>query len=81
MGSIRMSKLDREINAVLDDCFKGAQDTLPKIIAIMLDEDLDQKDIEKKVLEFMEVAKPKTYDDYVNDLKLVFKQNGWAEPK
>lgn len=39
----------------------------------------DQDSWKKYGLEYDEDNKPKTYDSYINDLKLVFKQNGWSE--
>ena len=75
-----MSKIDREITAVLDDMGTQAAELVPKMFAKMADDDLGEEEMFRALATLMEETKPKTYDDYIKDLKLVFKQNGWLEP-
>ena len=72
-----MSKLDREIRAVFDEAAAFAE-PLIVLVAKWLEEGED--DIQGKTIDYIEEHKPKTYDDYTADLKLIFKQNGWIEP-
>lgn len=76
-----MSKLDREIKAVMEEALENGQELMKIIFPIMLNEDMDEDEKTQKLAEIMEANKPKEYDDYVRDMKLVFQNNGWTEPK
>lgn len=73
-----MSKLIREVTAVFDEAFSVAQDFTP-LMARWLAEDLSPEDMEAKVKNFMSENKPKTYDNYVDDLIHIFETNGWKK--
>lgn len=76
-----MSKLDREIKAIIDDMAEQAQELVPKMLAIMVDDELSEQEQMNKLAEMMEESRPKTYDIYIDDLKQVFTEAGWLPPK
>lgn len=76
-----MSKLDREISAVIDDAGSQGQVIVPKLFSVMMNDELSENEITDRVEELLKDLKPKTYDVYVSDMKNVFRQNGWKEPK
>lgn len=75
-----MSKLDREIKAIIEDMSTQAQVLVPKMLAIMVNDELDEEEQMAKIAELMEQSQPKTYDVYISDLKQVFREAGWKEP-
>jgi hypothetical protein len=75
-----MSKINREIKAVLEDIEAQAKEIMPELIILLTDPKTTDDEKRIKVIEYMDRIKPKTYDTYINDLKLVFKQNGWTAP-
>lgn len=76
-----MSRLDNDIKAVIDDMAEQAQTLLPKLLAVMVDDELDEDDIMQKIASIMEESKPKTYDIYIHDIKQAFRNDGWREPE
>lgn len=75
-----MSKIDREIKAIIDDMGTQAQVIVPKLFAVMIDDDLDEDAQTTKIAKLMEEIQPKTYEIYIADLKQVFREAGWKEP-
>jgi hypothetical protein len=75
-----MSKIDRELKAVIDDMAEQANALIPKMLAIMVDDDKDDDDKIAQVSKLMQDAQPKTYDVYIADIKQIFRQAGWTEP-
>lgn len=75
-----MSKLDREIKAIIDDMSAQASELLPKLLVKITDEDLGEDEIMDAVAIIIKKSQPKTYDVYVADLKQVFREAGWIEP-
>lgn len=75
-----MSKLDREIKAIIDDMAEQAQKLVPKLLAVMTDNSLSEEEGIVKITQLLEEAKPKTYEVYIADLKQVFKEAGWTSP-
>jgi len=75
-----MSKLDREITAVIDDIGNQAKDITPKLLMIMIDDDLSDTEKTSKMEKMIKESLPKTYETYIADLKQVFKEAGWKEP-
>lgn len=76
-----MSKIDRDIKDVLDDAFSQGEKLLKEILPLLLDENKAEDEKMTALSDALTKSKPKSYDDYINDLKLVFKQNGWTEPR
>lgn len=76
-----MSKLDREIKAIIDDMASQAQELVPKMLAILVDDELSEDELNAKLAKVMEDSRPKTYDIYIADLKQVFREAGWVAPK
>lgn len=75
-----MSKLDRELKAIIDDMGAQAEQLLPKMLVIMIDEDIEDDKKMAELSKMMSDAKPKTYDVYIRDMKQVFREAGWIEP-
>ncbi len=76
-----MSKLDREITAIFEEAFGTAQEMVPIVMGWMAEEDMTSEELTKRTADYMKEHKPKTYEDYIHDLKRVFKEDGWVEPK
>jgi len=73
-----MSKLDREIKAVFDEAFVTAEKIIPKMLGYMIE--LEGDELAEKIAEMLIEMKPKDYDDYIADLKIIFEQAGWIAP-
>lgn len=76
-----MSKLDRELKAIIDEMGESAKQLVPKLLAVMVDDDLGEDEQLAKFETIMQDVKPKTYDVYIADIKQVFREAGWIEPK
>lgn len=76
-----MSKLDSDLKAVIDDMAEQAQILVPKLLAVMADDELDEDAMTAKISRIMEDSKPKTYDVYIHDIKQAFRNDGWKEPE
>lgn len=76
-----MSKLDREIKAIIDDMTEDGLGLAKKMFAIMIDDDLSKSEVDAKLAVVMDEAKLTTYDEYIADLKQVFREAGWKEPQ
>lgn len=73
-----MSKLDRELTAVFEEAGAYAKPLMIQVIKWM-DEDVD--DLEARVTAYIEEHEPKTFDDYIRDIKRAFRDDGWKEPQ
>jgi len=72
-----MSKLDRELTAIFEEAGAYAKPMMIQVIKWM-EEDVDNLD--ELVLKYIEENEPKTFDDYIRDIKQAFKADGWTEP-
>jgi hypothetical protein len=73
-----MSKLDRELKEIFEEAGAYAEPLMLQVI-LWMDEDVDN--IEERTLAYIKEHKPKTFDDYIRDIKRAFKDDGWTEPK
>lgn len=76
-----MSKLDREITLIIDDVGANAKAALEVFLPVIFNEDLTAEQKTKKIEEILETNMPKTYDVFIADIKQVFREAGWKEPK
>jgi hypothetical protein len=76
-----MSRLNNDLKAVMDDAFSQGEKLLKELIPVLVDDDLDEDEKMQKLSASLEQAKPKTYDDYIHDIKQAFRNDGWIEPE
>lgn len=72
-----MSKLDRELKDVMDDAFAQGEALIKALLPLFLDDEIDEDEKMQKLGEALEKSKPKTYDDYIHDIKRAFIDDGW----
>lgn len=75
-----MSKLDRDLKAVMEDAFSQGEHLLKELFPVMISEDLDEEEKTAKVLGALQKSKPKTFDAYIHDIKRAFIEDGWKQP-
>jgi hypothetical protein len=72
-----MSRLDRELTAIFEEAGKYAEPLMVQVIK-WIEADVDN--IEELTLNYIKEHKPKTYDDYIRDIKRAFREDGWIPP-
>jgi hypothetical protein len=75
-----MSKLDRDLKAIMEDAFSNGEKLLKELWPVIIDEDMDEDEKTQHLFETLKKSKPKTYDDYIHDIKRAFIDDGWTEP-
>jgi hypothetical protein len=75
---IGMSKLDRDLKAVMEDAFSNGERLLKEMLPVIVDEDMDEDEKMQHLIKTLEKSKPKTYEDYIHDIKRAFIEDGWA---
>lgn len=73
-----MSKLDRDLRAVMEDAFSQGERLLKALVPILISDELTDEEKQEKLAQVLLESKPKTYDDYVHDIKRAFKEDGWT---
>ena len=76
-----MSKLNNDLKAVMEDVFGQGEKLLKELLPVIVDEDMDEDEKMQILALALEKSKPKTYDDYIHDIKQAFRNDGWIEPK
>lgn len=74
-----MSKLDRELKEIMDDAFSQGERLIKELLPLFLDEDKDEDEKMAALTKVLEQSKPKTYDDYIHDIKRAFIEDGWKQ--
>jgi len=72
-----MSKLDRELKEIMDEAFSNGEKLLKVLLPIIVDEDMDEDEKMQFLVKTLEKMKPKSYDDYIHDIKRAFIDDGW----
>jgi hypothetical protein len=76
-----MSKLDRDIKGIMEEAFEAGEKLVSQMVPILIDDDIDEDEKMQKLSEAILGSKPKTYDDYIHDIKQAFKNDGWTPPE
>lgn len=75
-----MSKLNNDLKAVMDDIFSQGETLLKELVPLLVNDELDEDEKMQKLADSLAASKPKTYDDYIHDIKQAFRNDGWKEP-
>lgn len=75
-----MSKLDRDLKGIMEEAFAAGEKALKMLVPTLLDDDIDEDEKMKRLAETLQAEKPKTYDDYIHDIKQAFVNDGWTSP-
>lgn len=72
-----MSKLDKDLKEVMDDSFSQGEKLFKELIPVIVDEDMDEDEKMGRINSVVSEMKPKSYDDYIHDIKRAFIADGW----
>ena len=72
-----MTKLDRELKEIMEDAFEQGGKLMKKIGPLIFDEEKDEDEKMTLLLQIVNDSKPKTFDDYIHDIKRAFIDDGW----